>query len=233
MIPLRDDAPRLRGPVLTWLLILALAAGFAWQLSLEFTGQARELEQLLGVLGLEVDEFLAAWRGRGGKREFSTLLRDGVLPVVGHALLHAGPLHALASLLFCWVFADNVEGRLGRGRFALFVLLAIVATALAECLIDPDSQRLVVGASAAISAILGAYLVLFAKARVLFFCFALFELPAWFVLLAWFVLQLPDVQGCLGWLHVTGPSLLTHAIGFGVGLVLLPFFLIKNPKPQS
>lgn len=126
--------------------------------------------------------------------------------------LHGGFLHILSNMWFLWVFGDNVEDRMGHGRFLLFYLLGGVAAALAQGLSAPGSQVPMIGASGAVSAVLGAYYVLFPRAYVVSLVFLVFPFfvtfPAGFYLGYWAFLQL--LQGLLGlpgvawWAHLGG-----------------------------
>jgi membrane associated rhomboid family serine protease len=149
-----------------------------------------------------------------------------VLSVLYSMFLHGGWLHLLGNMLFLWVFGNNVEDRLGRLRFALFYLICGYAASYAFALANADSTQPLIGASGAIAGVLGAYLVLFPRARVWSLVPVLFfiplRLPAWFVLGSWFVLQ---------WLYSSGYTVsgagsvayMAHVIGFVVGaLIALP-----------
>jgi membrane associated rhomboid family serine protease len=134
--------------------------------------------------------------------------------------LHGSWGHLLANALFFWVFGNNVEDVMGRGRFLVFFVLCGVAAAVAHIVVDPTSPVPTVGASGAVSGAMGAYLVLFPRVRVrMLFIFLIFfriiPIPAWAVLLWWFVLQLivglPDLArageltgGVAVWAHVGG-----------------------------
>src|SRR5512144_770519 len=137
--------------------------------------------------------------------------------------LHGGWLHLLGNMLFLWVFGNNVEDRMGRARFLLFYLACGYAATYVFSFADPSSTATLVGASGAIAGVLGAYLVMFPRARVVsllpFLFFVPCPLPAWLVLGSWFLLQ---------WLYATGTGLtaggvayLAHVAGFVVGLLLV------------
>ena len=146
---------------------------------------------------------------------------------------HAGWLHLLGNMLFLWVFGNNVEDRLGRIRYLLFYLVCGYAAAYGFALVNPDSAEPLIGASGAIAGVLGAYLVLYPRARVWslvpFLLFIPLRLPAWLVLGLWFVLQ---------WVYASGIAVsgagsvgyLAHVVGFVVGvLVALPVRLSRPP----
>jgi membrane associated rhomboid family serine protease len=138
--------------------------------------------------------------------------------------LHGGWLHILGNMLFLWVFGNNVEDRLGRLRFLVFYLFCGYVAAYGFAFGSPHSTATLVGASGAIAGVLGAYLVMFPRARVtsivpLAFIFIPLRLPAWAVLGGWFLLQ---------WLYSSGTAVasgagvayLAHVYGFVAGLVV-------------
>lgn len=137
--------------------------------------------------------------------------------------LHGGWFHLLSNMWFLWVFGDNVEDRMGHGRFLLFYLLGGVAAALAQGLFMPSSFTPMIGASGAVSAVLGAYYVLFPRAyvvSVVLFIFPLFlTFPAAVYLGYWALLQL--LQGLLG---LPGVAWWAHLGGFLFGALLAPRF---------
>jgi membrane associated rhomboid family serine protease len=154
-----------------------------------------------------------------------------VLDVFTSMFLHAGWLHLLGNLLFLWIFANNVEDRLGRALFLAFYLGGGVAAVVAQTLIDPTSEIPMIGASGAISATLGAYAVLFPGARIqslvfLGFFYQLVAVPAVLVLGAWFLLQVIDGVASLGAATGVddGVAFFAHIGGFVAGaLCAIPF----------
>jgi membrane associated rhomboid family serine protease len=143
--------------------------------------------------------------------------------------LHAGWLHLAGNMLFLWIFGNNVEDRLGRVMFVAFYVLGGLAATGLQVALDPNSAVPSVGASGAIAAILGAYLVLFPRARihtlVIFFFITFLELPAIFVLVGWFVLQLFSGVGEMGReLGGGGVAYWAHVGGFAFGLAVTWLF---------
>jgi membrane associated rhomboid family serine protease len=143
--------------------------------------------------------------------------------------LHGGWFHLIGNMWFLWVFGDNVEDAMGRGRFVAFYLLCGVLAAMAQLVIDTDSPIPLVGASGAISGIMGAYLVLYPKVRVhtiifLGFFITRVALPAYFMLVYWAFIQLlgsiPSISGAPG----GGVAFLAHLGGFIAGAVLIKLF---------
>ena len=156
------------------------------------------------------------------------------LSVLTAMFLHGGWLHLAGNMLFLFVFGNNVEDRLGRVRFLAFYLACGYAATYGFSLFLADSTRPLVGASGAVAGVLGAYLVLFPKARVwsllTFFFFLPVRLPAWLVLGSWFVLQYIYTTGA-GLTDSAGVAYLAHVIGFVVGAVLV--WRLRGPRPRS
>ena len=140
--------------------------------------------------------------------------------------LHASWLHLLGNMLFLWIFGNNVEDRFGALAFALFYLVGGIAAALTQVVIDPRSTVPLVGASGAIAAALGAYIVLFPSARILSlvflgFFYQLLEVPALVVLGYWFVLQLVSGFGAFGAETAQGGvAFFAHIGGFVLGVAV-------------
>jgi len=217
VIPLRDDLPASRAPVLTVGLIAANVAAFLWQ--------------QLGV-GMEAS---VAWGGLV-PAQLLGLVRPpqgpGALPPVAtlfsSMFLHGSFAHIAGNMLFLWVFGNNVEDALGRPRFLAFYLLTGVGAAAAQtgaALLSGGRELLIpmVGASGAISGVLAAYLVMFPRARVLtlvpIFVFIKFvQLPAALFLGLWFVLQL---LGAFLGDGAGGVAFMAHVGGFVAGLLLV------------
>jgi len=143
--------------------------------------------------------------------------------------LHGSWLHLLGNMWFLWIFGNNIEDSMGRPRFAVFYLLCGLAAAMAQVLTSPNSVIPMVGASGAISGVMGAYLLLFPKVRVyalifLGFFFTSVGMPAWVMLGYWFLIQL--VSGLVSYGgEAGGVAFWAHAGGFIAGIVLIKFFI--------
>jgi len=229
VIPLRDANPTRRTPVVTLSLIALCAVVFAWELGVLAQGGDQALTNFIDDHGV-VPSRLAAAVGRGD------LLSGPVLDVFTSMFLHAGWLHLLGNLLYLWIFGNNVEDRMGRPVFLAFYLVGGIAAVAGQTLMDPSSDVPMVGASGAISAALGAYLVLYPRARVqslvfLGFFYQLIAVPAVIVLGFWFVLQVVDGLGSLG--AATGieggVAFFAHIGGFLVGALLALPFRLRSP----
>ena len=198
MIPLRDVIPSRTTPIVTIAIIAVNALAFLYQLS----------------LGELVNDFI---------------LEYGLVPaafswvaVFTSMFLHGGLLHVGGNMLYLWIFGDNVEDRMGHGRFVVFYLLCGVAAALAQTILNPDSVVPMVGASGAIAGVMGAYFVLYPRSRIvtlvpLFMFVQVMEVPAIFFLGIWFLMQFLSGVGSIAtavagepaggiafWAHVAG-----------------------------
>ncbi len=196
MIPLRDAHPTRRTPVVTIGLIIANVVVFAWELGLLTSGGLDALDAFIYQWGLVPAQLTLDART-------GSLVGLDTLDLVTSQFLHGGFLHLLTNMLFLWIFGNNVEDRLGRVGFLAFYLAGGVVAGLAQVWTDPQSTVPMVGASGAIAATLGAYLILFPRARVtslvfLGFFYQLIDVPAVIVLAFWFVLQLIDGLASLG-----------------------------------
>jgi membrane associated rhomboid family serine protease len=207
VLPLRDINPTQRVPVVTYGLILINVAVFVYQFLVLDPVASRAFVEQHGV----VPYFLTS----GYARSLST-------PITS-MFLHGGVAHLLSNMWFLHVFGDNVEDLLGHARFVAFYLLTGIAAVLGHVLIDPTSTLPLVGASGAISGVLGAYVLMFPQARVVTFVpiFFLFEIPAFFFILVWFVMQVFSGFGSLATPQSPGVAFFAHIGGFVAGVVLL------------
>jgi membrane associated rhomboid family serine protease len=214
MIPLRDENPTRSTAFVTIALIVANVAVFFYELTLTTT--------------LQVNTFFADFA-----LVPSEILTDHTLPVYGTVIssmfLHGGWLHLIGNMLYLWIFGNNIEDCVGRIRFILFYLLCGAAAAATQVVMNPGSQVPMVGASGAVSGVLGAYLLLFPRARVLvllpiFIFYRLFHVPAALLLIFWFALQLLSGLSALGVNVSGGIAFWAHIGGFVAGMLLiLPF----------
>jgi membrane associated rhomboid family serine protease len=227
VIPLGDSVPIRSWPVVTWGLIGINVWVFFHELAL-----GSDLEAFIQVWGfVPARYFLLAATAPG---EWA----DRYVPLFSSMFLHGGWAHLIGNMIYLWIFGDNVEDRLGHLRYLVFYLLSGVAAALAQAYLFPDSTIPTVGASGAISGVLGAFLVLFPTARVftlvpLLLFFPVVELPAVLYLGFWFLMQLmsgtvsltvvSDAGGVAWWAHVGG---------FVVGLVVAPLLRRRQSYPR-
>jgi len=218
VIPLRDANPTRRPAIVTLAIVVAISVTFAWELGLSTGSGERALNRLITDWGVVPARLTAAW-GRGD------FLSADTATLVTSQFLHGGWLHLLGNLLYLWIFGNNVEDRLGRLGFLLFYLVGGVVAALAQIAVDPTSTAPTIGASGAIAATLGAYLVLFPGARVtslifLGFFYQLLKIPAVIVLGFWFLLQLVDGVASLGVSQSGGVAFFAHIGGFVLGVLV-------------
>ncbi|MDZ4178640.1 MAG: rhomboid family intramembrane serine protease [Coriobacteriia bacterium] len=207
MIPLYDDNPTRRFPLLTIAFIVCNVAAFIF----EVTRDPAELNALVSTYGFVPARFFD-----------SPTSAASLLSLVTAMFLHGGWLHLGGNMLYLWIFGNNIEDRLGKLRFIAFYLGCGVLASLTQAFIDPESTVPLVGASGAIAGVLGAYLVLYPRARVvtvipIFFIIELATVPAVFVIGLWFVLQLAQGLGSIG--TMTGVAWWAHVGGFLAGVI--------------
>jgi len=205
MIPLRDDNPAQRAPIVTRGIIVLNVLAFLYELSVSDG----------------THEFLRDWGVVPG-RLFAALTGETSLPVelltlITSQFLHGGWLHLIGNMWYLWIFGDNVEDRMGHARFLLFYLVSGIVAALFHSALMPGSPMPTVGASGAIAGVLGAYAFAFPRAKVLtlvpiVFFFQIIPIPALVLLGIWFAFQF--IAGTLSaggsgggvawWAHIAG-----------------------------
>jgi membrane associated rhomboid family serine protease len=214
VIPLRDVIPSRTTPFVTVTIIILNAIVFLYQETLPEPFQ----KQFVLTFALIPADF--SW-----------------LNVFTSMFMHGGWMHILGNMLYLWIFGDNVEDRMGHGRFIAFYLLCGMAAAFAQTAVNPDSNIPMLGASGAIAGVLGAYLIMFPQSRVLtliplFIIWEIVEIPAVIVLGIWFVLQLLSGVGSLASTDTHGGvAFWAHIAGFVCGMALVPLF--KRSERQS
>jgi len=215
LIPLRDHNPTVLWPIITVSLIIANAVVFMYELSLG----PKLLESFIYQMGMVPASILQAQiPGTGG---YSTVMTS--------MFLHGGWLHLIGNMLYLWIFGNNIEDSMGHLRFIAFYLLAGLAAAAAHLAFNPTSAVPTIGASGAVSGVLGAYLVLFPHARIetlvtFGFLIRIVLLPAWVLLIFWIGLQflyqlLEPMDPMAG-----GVAYAAHIGGFVAGVLLIPLF---------
>lgn len=214
MIPLRDIIPSRTTPYVTISLIALNAVVFFYQLAL-----GRQVDEFVLYYGLVPAAF--SW-----------------LTVLTSMFLHGGVLHFAGNMLYLWIFGDNVEDRMGHGRFTVFYVLCGMAAALTQTVTDPSSIIPMVGASGAIAGVMGAYFVLYPRSRILtlvpiFFFIQLIEVPAIFFLGIWFLMQFLSGVGSIA--TATGEpgggiAFWAHVAGFAAGICTVGIF--RRPERQ-
>jgi membrane associated rhomboid family serine protease len=216
MIPLRSEIKRRTFPVVNILLILANIAVFAYQLSLP-PRAGDLLVQQFGLVPVRAERALA----HPGPQ-----LGPAFVPLVTSMFLHGGFLHILGNMLFLWVFGGNVEDRLGHLKYLGFYFICGIGAGLAQIVVNWGSRLPSIGASGAISGVMGAYIVLFPTARILtliplLFFFFTMRLPALLMLGYWFVIQFLSGISTIGQINQGGVAWWAHIGGFILGMFLV------------
>ena len=216
VIPLRDANPSRTIPVVNYFFILANVVVFFFEMTL-----GKHLDTLFYHFGVVP----AVW-----VEDARSLHPHVVIPLITSMFLHGGWMHLLGNMLFLFIFGDNVEDKFGHVRYAIFFIIAGFAAALTQIYFDPMSRVPMIGASGAIAGVMGAYVLLFPKARITTLIFILIfikiiELPAFLFLGLWFLMQIlsgvmafgigGDAGGVAWWAHIGG---------FSVGLLAVPIF---------
>jgi len=233
MLPLKDDIPSRTVPFVTVGLIAVNILAFFYQISLELTGDPSALRAAQAF----VFEFGLTPCRLTGSCPAPQASPHPVVTVFTSMFLHGGLFHVFGNMLYLWIFGNNVEDALGHGRFLGFYLAAGVAAALAQTVVSPGSRIPMIGASGAVSGVLGAYLILYPHANVLTlitfgFFIRIVKIPAMIVLGFWIVVQLLNGLGTLGAGARSGVAWFAHIGGFLAGIALL-WFLRPRGRVRS
>src|SRR5450631_1443432 len=221
MIPLRDDQPRFSTPYLTYFLIGLNLLIYLFESTLDARSQQILLVQL-GVVPAHITSLLT------GARHLNPIAV--LLTIFTSMFLHGSWLHVIGNMLFLWIFGDNVEDYLGHFTYLIFYLLSGLAAGLTHILLNQGSRLPSVGASGAIAGVLGAYFILYPRARVLIWFppVFLFHVPAWLMLGYWFVGNF--LSGTVTAIAQTsqtttgGIAFWAHVGGFVAGVVMINVF---------
>jgi membrane associated rhomboid family serine protease len=285
VLPLKDNIPTSRFPIVTVGLIAICVAVFIWQLnfptnqrlhdagfgsidqsSLEYGAIPYRITHTsagkcdIGAVAEVQGEFEAGVVCPGTRDYAEAVARSEANPnselgpfqidqkpwwvtLFTSMFMHGGILHIAGNMLFLWVFGNNIEDRLGRVKFLLFYLLAGLIAVYTQALIDPGSTAPTIGASGAIAGVLGAYALLFPRARVLTLIFIIFfvtlvEIPALILLALWFILQFVPALGqvAVGSGGDQGVAYFAHVGGFSFGLAVAAAMLYvtrrRRPEPR-
>ena len=231
MIPYRDENETLRTPIVTLALIAANV--IVWIL-VQGAGRDLPLARSVCNLGLIAGE-LTGKAAPGTTIPLGEGFRCATDPgrAVGHLLpsmvLHGSWMHLIGNMWFLWIFGNNVEDSMGRVRFVIFYVLCGLAAAAGQVATDPSSVVPMIGASGAISGVMGAYLVLYPKVRVwtfipIGFFVTSVALPAWTMLLYWMLIQTISGLGALAGRSMGGVAFFAHIGGFIAGVALIKLF---------
>jgi len=218
MLPLKDDNPTSTFPFVTLSIIAANILVFLYQLSL-----GPELKAFIFKMGLvpyEITHFIDLEPASSFPLAFN---------FISSMFMHGGFVHIIGNLWFLWIFGDNIEDRLGHFKFLLFYLLCGFIATLTHVLFNFNSPVPVIGASGAISGVMGAYLLLFPTARVytlfIFFYFIrVIPIPALIVIGFWIIIQILQGVQTIGLPELTGVAWFAHIGGFAAGVLLIYLF---------
>ncbi len=234
MFPISDDNPRRHGaPYVNYAIIALCTLVFLWQLSLGTAGEDRAVLSL-GMIPARLFGY--------GELSPDLVVVPAWATIFTSMFMHGGFLHLGGNMLYLWIFGDNIEDSMGHVRYAVFYLLCGIAAALAQGFIDPHSEAPMIGASGAISGVLGAYVLLHpgASVRVFIFLgvfFTIAHVPALVVLGVWFLLQLLSAAAPAG--GEAGVAFWAHIGGFLAGLALISFFkrrtvpILEKPRTKA
>ncbi len=228
MIPIQDNTPRRCPPIMTWTLIAINLTVFLIEIQLP----QPVLKYVFYLFGLVPERYAnISWN--------SAILHNWAVlwPFLTCMFLHGGWIHVLANMWTLWIFGDNVEDEMGPFKFLAFYLLSGIAASLIQILTNPLSTVPTIGASGAIAGVMGAYYILFPRARIvlmvpLFFIPFFFEVPAFFYLAIWFLEQF--FSGTLSLASSTFESNIAwwaHVGGFSFGVFLHRLFLGRRQRP--
>ena len=224
MLPFKDNIPTERFPLITVVFMAINIAMFFYELTLDASGQ--------------LDSFLTEYGMTPYEITHGVSLVPRGLPVyitlITSMFLHGGWLHLGGNMLYLWIFGNNVEDSMGRFRFVIFYLGCGLLASLAQIAIDPASDIPNIGASGAIAGVLGGYLLLYPRAKVMTLVFLLVfitvvELPAVFVLMFWFLFQLFYGLSDLG-SSTGGVAYFAHIGGFVAGLLAIKLFTLGKGR---
>jgi membrane associated rhomboid family serine protease len=221
-IPLKDLNPSRRYPFVNYTLILVNLTVFLYEINLRLTLTARTYDAFIFTYSVVPARFSSFVSGHTSfEAAFLPLLTSMFL----HAdFLHGGWLHVAGNMLFLWIFGDNVEDRFGHLSYLIFYFVCGVGAGLLQSLFDLHSTVPALGASGAISGVMGAYILLYPRARVLTLVFIfVLPIPAVVVLGAWFLMQFLSGMTALGAGVMGGVAWWAHIGGFLLGMLLTSF----------
>jgi membrane associated rhomboid family serine protease len=225
MIPIRDDQPSFTTPVVNYFLIVLNLLIFLFEAMLPEDGG----KLLLYQFGLIPSHVTALLTGMPVAHPAAV-----VVPFFTSMFLHGSWMHVIGNMWFLWIFGDNVEDYLGHFKYLMFYLLSGIAAALTQVVFTPHMRVPTVGASGAIAGVLGAYFILFPRARVLTWFVFLFYVPAWVMLGYWFFVQFFSARASTvnyASNNSGGVAFWAHVGGFIAGLLMV-WILPRRPQRQ-
>jgi membrane associated rhomboid family serine protease len=237
VLPLKDNIPTRRFPVLTVAIIVICCVVYVGLQKGGISGPDNTNVVKYAAIPYEithpgkhcglVSAEQVACEGQEGVRGQAPDQPSTLLTILFAMFMHGSLIHIAGNMLFLWIFGNNIEDSMGRGRFIAFYLLGGVAATVAQVAVNPGSTTPTLGASGAIAAVLGGYALLYPRARVVTLVFIIIfvtviELPALLVLGAWFLLQLADASSQP--LSGGGVAYFAHIGGFVFGLLTIRLF---------
>ncbi len=216
MFPIKDDIPSDSKPIVNYMLILINVLIFFYELSrpnfMLFIYRHAFIPYLIFDEHMFFDSFI---------RAFNSLF------------MHGGFFHILGNMWFLWIFGDNVEDKMGHVNYLLFYIIGGLISIFAQGFVTPHSHIPLIGASGAISAVMGAYLMFFPRARILtlviiFFFLTFLKIPAWFFIVTWFFIQYLNGILWMGSASMGGIAWFAHIGGFIFGVVFGRIFIVKQ-----
>src|SRR5690348_12885584 len=223
MIPIRDDTPRFSTPVVTYFIIAlnGVVWLYEWLVQAQSPAALEALVYQFGVVPRHETAILS------GATQLSPAL--AVVPILTSMFMHAGWLHVIGNMWFLWIFGDNIEDYLGHFKYLVFYLLSGIGASVFHILLNAHSTVPSIGASGAIAGVMGAYFVLYPRARVLtlvplIIFFTFWWLPAWIFLGYWFLIQfLSGAATSIAYTSQTGGGVAfwAHVGGFAAGILMI------------
>ncbi|MBP1747675.1 MAG: Rhomboid family protein [Deltaproteobacteria bacterium] len=222
MIPLKDNIPTRTFPIITVGFIFVNIIIFVWQ---HITLHASAGAMLYTYFGLVPKEFIASFVSR------HDLLPYNVMTIFTSMFIHGGFLHIIGNMLYLWIFGNNIEDRLGHIGFFFFYIVSGICAALFQLFYDPSSEIPMIGASGAVSGVLGAYLVCYPYARIktiliIVIFIKIVDIPAVILLTVWFFMQFL-------YANVDGIAWYAHVGGFIFGLLFAFLFLARRRSGKT
>jgi membrane associated rhomboid family serine protease len=222
MFPIRDDQPTFSTPYVNYFIITLNVLVYVF---FEPPVRSRAFELMTLQFGLIPHDFT---RALAGATQYP--LGANVLTVLTSMFMHGDFFHILGNMWFLWIFGDNIEDRVGHFPYLIFYLICGIAAALTDIALTPTSRVPLIGASGAIAGVMGAYVLLYPRARVLslvvlIIFFTFWWIPAWIFLGYWFLIQFVMTSVVASAAHQTGGiAFAAHVGGFITGLVLIKLF---------
>jgi len=233
MFPIRDDTPRFSTPIITYFIIALNVVVFFYELSIGAQSQ-RALNAFVAEFGVIPRHEAAVLTGR-----LPVSPTAAILPIFTSMFLHGGWLHIIFNMWWLWIFGDNIEDYLGHFKYLVFYLVSGFAAALVHILLNLTSRVPTVGASGAIAGVMGGYIILYPRAKVLTLVFLIvfitfWWLPAWLFLGYWFLIQFMSGAAAMTIAETSqstgGVAVWAHVGGFLAGIALIKLMPARSRR---